>query len=149
MEDEERALKAPADADKEGAPPLNGAGVKKEPGGLSPGSNGSKVRSREPSVSPGENKHRSGSGGTPTLGTDSTPKLSRKDSQKTAARGRSPQLFDHLPDATQESYGHFQVINDCLYGSKHMGSSEHDALDCDCAEEWRKYRPHRPGAARY
>jgi histone-lysine N-methyltransferase SETD2 len=49
-----------------------------------------------------------------------------------------PPLFDHLPDATADACKIFQVINDCLYGSRNMGSSDHDALDCDCAEEWRK-----------
>lgn len=53
-------------------------------------------------------------------------------------------LFDHLPDATEESCKGFQVINDCLYGSKHMGASQHDALDCDCAEDWRKFIKHFP-----
>jgi histone-lysine N-methyltransferase SETD2 len=49
-----------------------------------------------------------------------------------------PSLFDHLPDATEDACSTFQVINDCLYGSRNMGSSDHDALDCDCAEDWRK-----------
>jgi hypothetical protein len=62
------------------------------------------------------------------------PKLSRKASQKIVAR--PPQLFDHLPDATDEALTVFQVIKDCLYGSKYFGSSNHDALDCDCSEEW-------------
>lgn len=46
-------------------------------------------------------------------------------------------LYDHLPDATAEATSHFQVIPDCLYGSKNMGVSELEALDCDCSEEWR------------
>lgn len=53
-----------------------------------------------------------------------------------------PPLFDQLPDATEDSTRAFQVISDCLYGAKHMGSSEHDALDCDCAEEWREFMAH-------
>ncbi|ODA81207.1 hypothetical protein RJ55_04171 [Drechmeria coniospora] len=63
------------------------------------------------------------------------PTLSRKSSQKLA--NREPQLFDHLPDATSDSCKTFQVIPDCLYGSKNLGSTDHDALDCDCREEWR------------
>ena len=62
------------------------------------------------------------------------PKLSRKSSQKVISR--SPPLFDHLPDATDEASSCFQVIRDCIYGSKYMGASEHDALGCDCSEEW-------------
>jgi hypothetical protein len=62
------------------------------------------------------------------------PKLSRKSSQKVISR--PPPLFDDLPDSTKEAVGSFQVIRDCIYGSKYMGSSEHDALGCDCSEEW-------------
>jgi SET domain-containing protein len=69
------------------------------------------------------------------------PKLSRKASQKIASR--PPPLFDDLPDSTEEATSKFQVIRDCLYGSKYMGSSEHEALGCDCSEEWRKLTPNR------
>lgn len=62
------------------------------------------------------------------------PKLSRKSTQKVIAR--PPTLFTDLPDATAEAGSVFQRIKDCIYGSKYMGSSEHDALDCDCSEEW-------------
>lgn len=62
------------------------------------------------------------------------PKLSRK-SQKHII-SRAPPLFDDLPDATPEAVTKFTVIKDCIYGSKYMGSSEHDALGCDCHEEW-------------
>jgi hypothetical protein len=61
-------------------------------------------------------------------------KLSRKSSQKVIAR--PPVLYDCLPDSTPEAVTKFQVIRDCIYGSKYMGSSEHDALGCDCSEEW-------------
>lgn len=66
------------------------------------------------------------------------PRLSRKSSQKTAAEPEY-QMFDHLPNVTEESCQGFQVIRDCLYGSKHLGSTDNDALDCDCAEEWRTF----------
>ncbi|PQE10351.1 Histone-lysine N- H3 lysine-36 specific protein [Rutstroemia sp. NJR-2017a WRK4] len=62
------------------------------------------------------------------------PKLTRKSSQKVISR--PPPLFSDLPDATEEASSVFQVIKDCIYGAKHMGASEHDALDCDCSEEW-------------
>ncbi len=65
------------------------------------------------------------------------PKLSRKGSQKVVAR--SPRLFSHMEDSTDEAISIFQVIKDCIYGSKFMGSSDHDALDCDCSEEWSEY----------
>jgi hypothetical protein len=64
-------------------------------------------------------------------------KLSRKPSQKVISRPAA--LFDHLPDVTIEATDVFQIIKDCIYGSKYMGYSEHDALDCDCSEEWSEY----------
>jgi histone-lysine N-methyltransferase SETD2 len=64
-------------------------------------------------------------------------KLSRKAAQKIIAR--PPSLFDDLEDATPEAITKFQVIRDCIYGSKYMGSADHDALGCDCSEDWRKF----------
>jgi [histone H3]-lysine36 N-trimethyltransferase len=66
------------------------------------------------------------------------PKLSRKSSQKVMSH--PPPLFDHLPNATTEAVSTFQVIRDCIYGSKYMSSSEHDALGCDCSEDWSEYQ---------
>lgn len=98
--------------------------------------NGSQTgNSRPPSMSPDEHKAASESTATPTENAP-TQKPSRKASQKNMKR--EPVLFSHLPDVREEACTHFQVIHDCLYGSKNMGASEHDALDCDCAEEWRK-----------
>jgi histone-lysine N-methyltransferase SETD2 len=65
------------------------------------------------------------------------PKLLRKSSQKVVSRPAP--LFSDLEDVTGEAIEVFQVIKDCIYGSKYMGSSEHDALDCDCSEEWGEY----------
>lgn len=137
MEEEDRALEAPAPVKMEGVIKENGGGsipiLKKERRSASTSPNGSKPPSRSSSMSPGV-KAENESASTPD--TEPAPKLSKKSSSK--VRARSPPLFDHLPDATEESMKAFQVINDCLYGSKHMGSSENDALDCDCAAEWRK-----------
>lgn len=91
-------------------------------------------RSRSPSMSP-DQKPRSDSASTPDVNGAQSQKLTRKAAQKLASR--APVLFDHIPDATEEASSHFQLIPDCLYGSKSLGSSEHDPLDCDCAEEWR------------
>jgi histone-lysine N-methyltransferase SETD2 len=63
------------------------------------------------------------------------PKLARSSSQKVIAR--PPQLFSHLPDSVNEARQTFEVINDCIYGSKYMGHTEH-AMECDCSEEWGK-----------
>lgn len=64
------------------------------------------------------------------------PKLSRKASAKMAQK--PPALFGDFPDATVESKTHFTPIRDCIYGSKLMGSSEHDTLGCDCSPEYSK-----------
>jgi histone-lysine N-methyltransferase SETD2 len=74
---------------------------------------------------------------TVTVEPGKAPKLSRKSSQKVVAR--SPRRFSHMEDSTDEAISVFQVIKDCIYGSKFMGSSDHDALDCDCSEEWSEY----------
>ncbi|KAH8752563.1 hypothetical protein F5883DRAFT_203437 [Diaporthe sp. PMI_573] len=87
--------------------------------------------SRSSSLSPGA---KADNESTSTPENEPAPKLSRKPSSK--AVSRTPPLFDHLPDVTEEAKTTFQVIPDCLYGSKNMGASEHDALDCDCAEEF-------------
>ena len=63
------------------------------------------------------------------------PKLARTPMQKVTARPIP--LFDEYPDKTQEAIGVFQVIPECSYSSKYLGSTEH-AMDCDCAEEWGK-----------
>jgi histone-lysine N-methyltransferase SETD2 len=54
---------------------------------------------------------------------------------KTAAV-RDIVLYDDLPDMTGEAVKTFQVISDCLYGTKNIGATENDALDCDCRDEW-------------
>lgn len=91
-----------------------------------------KDESKSPMPSPGI-KSRSESVGTP----DSTrpSRSSRKASQQAP---KEPVLYSHLPDMTDESCGTFQVIPDCLYGSRHLGSTDNDSLDCDCREEWRE-----------
>lgn len=63
------------------------------------------------------------------------PKLTRTASHKVMAR--MPPLFDHYEDKTQEATDIFQVISQCSYSAKYLGSTEH-AMECDCAEEWGK-----------
>ena len=67
------------------------------------------------------------------------PKLSRTSTQRVTAR--PVPLFDDYPDKTNEATGVFQVISECSYSSKYLGSTEH-AMDCDCAEEWGKLKGH-------
>ncbi|KAI0013622.1 hypothetical protein F4779DRAFT_344502 [Xylariaceae sp. FL0662B] len=113
--------------------------VKKEVHSTPSSPNASKD-SRSGTSSPDDLKARSDSASTP----DGQPlKLSRKASNKTAPQPVA--LFSDLPDVTSESCEHFQIISDCLYGSKSLGSSEHDALDCDCSEEWRDDMNHACG----
>ncbi|KAF4956421.1 hypothetical protein FSARC_11557, partial [Fusarium sarcochroum] len=111
----------------------NGAQVKQEENTHMAATNGDHEGSRSPSTSQDGIKSRSGSADTPSSNKPS--KLSRKASQKLVTN-REPILFDHLPDMTAESCNHFQIIPDCLYGSKHLGSTDNDALDCECREEW-------------
>ncbi|KAI1005801.1 Histone-lysine N-methyltransferase, H3 lysine-36 specific [Podosphaera aphanis] len=55
-------------------------------------------------------------------------------------------LFNDLPDVLEEATSVFQVIEECIYGSKYMGSSgDHDALDCDCSEQWKNGKNHACG----
>ncbi|KAI5197684.1 hypothetical protein E4T38_07872 [Aureobasidium subglaciale] len=61
------------------------------------------------------------------------PKLSRTMSQKVITGPR--QLFNDLPDATDEATSTFDILADCTYGAKHLGTTE-QALECDCVEEW-------------
>ncbi|OHW90016.1 histone-lysine n-h3 lysine-36 specific [Colletotrichum incanum] len=94
--------------------------------------NKSNEGSRTTSLSPGE--HTTNGDGVSTPGGTQRAKSSRKASQKPVKR-ETP-LFHDLPDVTEQSCTTFQVIPDCLYGSKHMGSTDNDALDCDCRSEW-------------
>ncbi|KAI5367715.1 putative WW domain, SET domain, Post-SET domain, AWS domain, Set2 Rpb1 interacting [Septoria linicola] len=61
------------------------------------------------------------------------PKLLRTTSHK--IEKRSPRLFFDHEDSTDESKGTFEVLPQCTYANKHLGTTEH-ALECDCAEEW-------------
>ncbi|KAB8295803.1 hypothetical protein EYC80_008626 [Monilinia laxa] len=80
---------------------------------------------------------------TVTVEPGKAPKLSRKSLQKVIPR--PPPLFKDLPDSTEEASSVFQVIKDCIYGAKHMGASDHDALDCDCPEEYSDGKNHACG----
>jgi len=65
------------------------------------------------------------------------PKLSRSASKQVARR--PAQLFDHLPSATAEATSTFEILKDCTYQTKYIGSSnqeEEDNLVCDCKPEW-------------
>ncbi|KAI1173766.1 hypothetical protein F4777DRAFT_589648 [Nemania sp. FL0916] len=96
---------------------------------------------RPESSSPVDRKARSDSASTPD-GLQ-PPRLSRKASHKLPQPPTS--LFTDLPDVTTESCDHFQVIPSCLYGTKALGSTDHDSLDCDCSEEWRDGMNHACG----
>lgn len=63
------------------------------------------------------------------------PKLARTSSQKVIVRPTP--LFDDLPDMTAAAKNSFQVIAQCIYAAKYLGTTEH-AMECDCAEEWGK-----------
>lgn len=130
MDGDDRGAEAHGEIKVEDVPKSNGVPVKKEGGRDTSAPRSSLGNSRAPSVSPDAVKQEMESVSTP-------PKLSRKVSSKPLVVRAAAMLFDHLPDATQEACETYRVINDCLYGSRNMGSSEHDVLDCDCSEEWR------------
>ncbi|KXJ94304.1 hypothetical protein Micbo1qcDRAFT_193511 [Microdochium bolleyi] len=90
-------------------------------------------QSRSPSQSPGGQK--AGSDGVSTPDIVHRPKTTRKGSSRAPARPAP--LFNDLPNATADACEQFQVIPDCLYGSKSLGATEHDPLDCDCSPEFR------------
>lgn len=79
-----------------------------------------------------------GGGITVKLEPGQPPKLARSSSQKVVAR--PPPLFLDLPDSTAEAQSTFELMEACTYANKYMGYTEH-AMECDCAEEWRKSRP--------
>lgn len=64
------------------------------------------------------------------------PKLSRSTSQKIISRPAA--LYNDWPSKTEEAKGTFQILPQCTYASKYIGSTEHGSMDCDCAEEWGK-----------
>lgn len=70
---------------------------------------------------------------TVTVEPGKAPKISRKASQKIIAQ--PPTLLSHLPDATDEATSSFDILTDCHYASRSLGSTE-QALECDCSEEW-------------
>ena len=107
----------------------NGAKMKKE-----------QSRSPSPTASLDGIKSRSESADTPSSNKAPRVSASRKVSRK-PPQTREPPLFDHLPDATPDSCTTFQVISDCLYGSKNLGSTDSDAFDCDCRDDWCTYTP--------
>ncbi|KAI1144178.1 hypothetical protein F5Y05DRAFT_401278 [Hypoxylon sp. FL0543] len=139
MEDEERLKDGLESLAVATTPASQHATIKKESESTGSSPNASKD-SRSGSLSPDDQKARSDSASTPD---GHPPKLTRKASSKMATQ--PAQLFNDLPDVTSESCSHFQLIPDCLYGSKSLGSTDHDALDCDCSEEWRDGMNHACG----
>ncbi|KAH8169669.1 SRI (Set2 rpb1 interacting) domain-containing protein [Sarocladium implicatum] len=88
--------------------------------------------SQSPSTMPDGLTPRGDGEDTPTSGKGL--KLSRKSSSKTPTR--TAPLYDNLPNVTSKACEAFQVIPDCLYGSKNLGSTDNDSFDCECREEW-------------
>ncbi|KZL71121.1 SET domain-containing protein [Colletotrichum tofieldiae] len=131
MEDEALAMVKMEEVKLEEGVAPNGVKMERDASKTS-SQNKSNQGSRTTSLSPGEDT--ANGDGVSTPGGTQRPKLSRKASQKPVKR-EAP-LFHDLPDVTEQSCTTFQVIPDCLYGSKHMGSTDNDALDCDCRSEW-------------
>lgn len=64
------------------------------------------------------------------------PKLTRSTSHK--VEKKPPPLFLDYEDKTGEATSTFEVIPQCTYANKYLGTTE-SALECDCAEEWGKW----------
>lgn len=69
------------------------------------------------------------------------PKLARSSSHKVMTG--PAQLYTDEPDRTEEARRTFEVLSECSYSSKYIGSSSHDYMECDCTEEWGEI--HLPG----
>lgn len=67
------------------------------------------------------------------------PKLSRTTPHKIKARPLA--LFSDAVDTTSEAQKQFDMISNCSYCNKYIGSTEHGSMDCDCVEEWGKSLP--------
>ena len=90
------------------------------------------------SPSTGSEKHEEVVGGDVTVKLEpgQPPKLARSSSQMILSKPAP--LFHHHPSKTEESKNTFQVLEQCSYTSKYIGSTEHGSMDCDCTEEWGK-----------
>lgn len=90
----------------------------------------------------GSEKHEEVVGGDVTLKFEpgQPPKLARSTSHKIISKPAA--MFHDYPSKTEESKSTFQVLKECSYSSKYIGSTEHGSMDCDCAEEWGKAIPH-------
>lgn len=64
-------------------------------------------------------------------------KLSRSTSHK--IEKRAPQMYHEYEDKTKEATSTFELLSECTYANKYLGTTEH-ALECDCSEEWGKTR---------
>ena len=104
----------------------------------------SPVKNEKVSESPniGSEEHEEVIGGGVTVKEEAgqPPKLSRTTSQKIIAR--PPLLFNDCPSKTEEARGTFDAISECTYTSKHIGSTEHGSMECDCQEDWGRIYPY-------
>lgn len=94
-------------------------------------------RSQSPVESPDKHEQVVGGGVTLKMEPGQPPKLARNIPQKVVAG--PPKLFLDSPSRFDEAQKTFQVLPECIYTSKYIGSTEHDSMECDCAEEWGKF----------
>jgi hypothetical protein len=101
----------------------------------------SPIESKEAQVAEGKSENEEVVGGEVTLKQEpgKPPKLSRTTSRK--VERRPPPMFNDYKDSTSEATSTFQVITECSYANKNLGSTD-PALECDCAEEWGKLKFH-------
>ena len=100
----------------------------------------SPIKTDLPTESPstGSEKHEEVVGGEVTVKLEPghPPKLARSSSHRVISK--LDLLFHDRPSKTEESKHTFQVLEQCSYTSKYIGSTEHGSMDCDCTEEWGK-----------
>lgn len=96
----------------------------------------SPVKSESTAASPApKNEQEDMVGGDVTLKQEpgKPPRLARATSHK--VERRPPRMFSDYKDSTSDATSTFQVITECSYANKYLGTTD-PALECDCAEEW-------------
>ncbi|KAF2168053.1 hypothetical protein M409DRAFT_21499 [Zasmidium cellare ATCC 36951] len=123
---------APADSEDEASASASGAAT---PSGIKRQSRSPTKRQRFMDSPATKSEEEETIGGEVTLKLEpgKPPKLARSTSHKVEKRP-APLFFDY-EDKTPEARKTFDILEQCTYANKYLGTTEH-ALECDCAEEW-------------
>ncbi|KAH4102431.1 histone-lysine N-methyltransferase [Parastagonospora nodorum] len=123
-----------AETDRTPTPPLSAIPPRLKTSGSRSQSPTYKKQEESDSPSPASSVQEETLGGDITLMVEpgKAPKLSRAASRTIK---RAPPLYLDLPDSTQDAKQTFEVLPQCTYANKHIGTTD-PALECDCGEEW-------------